>query len=79
MFSIRPLPQAAKFSESSIAQATVDVGQNGTHVSFPNWESAADVEDNSTIIVAVTALGIFASEGIIIVGNDITVGTPCNR
>lgn len=46
-----------------MAEATVGVGQNGTRVSFAGWAIAADVEDNSTVVVAVASLGIFASEG----------------
>lgn len=60
------LPQAAKFSESLMGEATVRVGQNGTRVAFADWDIAPDTEDNSTVIVAVTDLGIFASEGNIV-------------
>lgn len=41
----------------------VSVGDKGVRVSFGDWAVSADVEDNSTIVAAVTTLGVPASEG----------------
>lgn len=57
------LPQAGKFAESSISMASVNVGQNGSRVSLEDWASGGDIEDSSTIIVAVASLGDTVSEG----------------
>ncbi|CAM9773342.1 unnamed protein product [Scytosiphon promiscuus] len=56
--------QAAKFSEASMQEAAVAVGGNGTRVSFAEWAVPADVEDNSTVTVAVSSLEVFASGGL---------------
>ncbi|CAM9330890.1 unnamed protein product, partial [Hapterophycus canaliculatus] len=56
--------QAAKVAESSISEALVSVGEDGTQVSFEGWTTPADVEDNSTLVVAVTNIGIAQSEGL---------------
>lgn len=55
--------QAAKVAESSVPETMVAVGENGAHVSFEDWVVSADTEDNSTIVAAVTTLGISVSEG----------------
>eukprot|EP00903_Cladosiphon_okamuranus_P011441 g10779.t1 len=54
--------RAAKVAQSSIPSAVVAVGENGTQVSFGDWDVAEGVEDNSTLIVAVASIGTFASE-----------------
>lgn len=41
----------------------VTVGETGVHVSFEGWVVPVDVKDNSTIVAAVTTLGIPESEG----------------
>ncbi|CAM9207243.1 unnamed protein product, partial [Ectocarpus fasciculatus] len=56
--------QAAKFSEASIQEALLNVGNNGTRVSFAEWTLPPRVEDNSTVVVAVASLAMFASEGL---------------
>ncbi|CAM9632287.1 unnamed protein product, partial [Ectocarpus sp. 6 AP-2014] len=56
--------QAAKISEASIQEALLNVGNNGTRVSFEEWTLSPRVEDNSTVVIAVTSLSIFASEGL---------------
>lgn len=57
------LSKAAKFSEASIQDALLSVGSNGTKVSFAEWTLPLRVEDNSTVVVAVTSLPMFESEG----------------
>ncbi|CAM9655967.1 unnamed protein product, partial [Ectocarpus sp. 8 AP-2014] len=56
--------QAAKISEASIQEALLNVGNNGTRVSFEEWTLSPRVEDNSTVVIAVTSLAMFASEGL---------------
>ncbi|CAM9224561.1 unnamed protein product [Ectocarpus sp. 12 AP-2014] len=56
--------QAAKISEASIQEVLLNVGNNGTRVSFEGWRLPPHVEDNSTVVVAVTSLDMFASEGL---------------
>ncbi len=48
---------------SSISEAEVTVGENGTLVSFAEWDVPSGVEERSTIVVAVATMGFFASEG----------------
>lgn len=57
------MPQAAKVAQSSITDAVVAVGENGTQVSFGDWDVPQDVEDSSTVVVAVASMSTFASEG----------------
>ena len=55
--------QATKIATWSIPEAEVIVGENGTQVSFEEWAVPSDVEDNSTMVVAVATMDGFASEG----------------
>lgn len=55
--------QAMKMATSSVPEAEVAVGENGTLVSFAEWDVPSDVEENSTVAVAVATMGAFASEG----------------
>ncbi len=48
---------------SAIPEAEVAVGENGTLVSFAEWDVPSDVEENSTVAIAVATVGVFASEG----------------
>lgn len=57
--------QAGKFAETSISTASVTVGQNGSRVSFEEWETSAGVGDTSTFIVAATSLRDTVSEGML--------------
>ena len=52
-------------AESSVPETMVAVGENGAHMTFEDWVVSADTEDNSTIVAAVTTLGISESEGAI--------------
>ncbi|CAM9106341.1 unnamed protein product [Ectocarpus fasciculatus] len=54
--------QAAKVAESSIHEASISVGENGAQVSFEDWMAPDGVQDNSTVVVAVTLLGTSESE-----------------
>ncbi|CAN0003126.1 unnamed protein product [Pylaiella littoralis] len=54
--------KAGKFAASSISMASVTVGQNRSRVSFEDWTASGDVEDSSTIVIAVTSLGDTVSE-----------------
>lgn len=58
--------QATKIATSSIPEAEVVVGENGTRVSFEEWDVPSNSEDNSTVIVAVASLNTFASEGVVV-------------
>lgn len=55
--------QAAKIAGSSVSDTFVAVGEKGVHVSFEDWLVPEDIEDNSTLIAAVTTLGTSNSEG----------------
>ncbi len=48
---------------SSIPEAEVAIGENGTLVSFEEWAVPSDVEESSTIAIAVATMGVFGSEG----------------
>lgn len=53
--------KAAKVAETSITSAVLIVGENNTRVSFGEWNIPDDVEDSSTIVVAVTSIGTLGS------------------
>lgn len=55
--------QAAKVAGQSVPETLVSVGEKGVHVSFEDWLVPGDVEDNSTIVAAVTTFGVSQSEG----------------
>ena len=62
-FALSIIVQATKIATWSIPEAEVIVGENGTQVSFEEWAVPSDVEDNSTVVVALATMGVFASEG----------------
>ena len=55
--------QAAKIAGSSIPGTMVTVGEKGVHVSFQDWVFPVNDEDDSTIVAAVTTLGVSEPEG----------------
>lgn len=57
--------QAAKVAGSSIPGTMVAVGETGTRVSFEDWLVPVNVQDNSTIVVAVTTFGFSEPAGAI--------------
>lgn len=56
-------PQAAKVAERSLATTEIVIGENETRVSFAEWLVNESVEENSSVIVAVTSVGTVESEG----------------
>lgn len=58
------LPQAAKVAETSLPTTEIVVGQNETRVSFAEWTLSENVEENSSVIVAVASVGTVDSEGV---------------
>lgn len=46
-----------------MAETMITVGEEGVNVSFEDWIVPENVEDNSTIIAAVTTLGVSGYEG----------------